>query len=62
MLDRDARDATSGFARREEAVVERVVAALGADLRSGAWEKRHGHLRKLDSYDAGLRLVINTPS
>jgi SAM-dependent methyltransferase len=30
---------------------------LGADLESGAWEERFGHLRNLPSLDVGLRLV-----
>ncbi|MEM8926237.1 MAG: class I SAM-dependent methyltransferase [Actinomycetota bacterium] len=31
---------------------------LEADLRSGAWDERHGHLRGLDELDVGYRLVI----
>ena len=31
---------------------------LAADLESGAWEKRYGHLRDLDELDVGLRLVV----
>ena len=58
VLDADARAATSGFARMDAAVVERVVAAVAADLRSGAWDARHGRLRQLDEYDAGLRLIV----
>jgi hypothetical protein len=27
------------------------------DLESGVWDERHGHLRQLDSFDAGLRLI-----
>ena len=30
---------------------------LRADLESGAWEQRYGHLRALPSLDVGLRLV-----
>jgi SAM-dependent methyltransferase len=30
---------------------------LRADLESGAWEQRYGHLRTLSSLDVGLRLV-----
>jgi len=30
---------------------------LAADLESGAWEDRYGHLRALDELDVGLRLV-----
>lgn len=61
VLDEDARAATSGFARMPEPVVRRVVNAVTADLASGAWDRRHGHLRGLDAYDAGLRLIVNTP-
>lgn len=61
VLDEQARNATSGFARMDAGVVERVVRALRNDLESGAWEERHGHLRALDTYDVGLRLLINTP-
>lgn len=58
VLDSDARAATSGFARMDPAVVERVAAAVAADLASGAWDERHGHLRRLDAYDVGLRLIV----
>lgn len=30
---------------------------LAADLESGAWERRYGHLREKDELDVGLRLV-----
>jgi SAM-dependent methyltransferase len=61
VLDERARQATSGFARMSPGVVERAVSAVRSDLESGRWDARHGHLRKLDSYDAGLRLIVNTP-
>lgn len=61
VLDPVARAATSGFARMETAVVDRVVEAIRRDLECGAWDRRHGHLRGLRSYDAGLRLIISTP-
>lgn len=61
VLDAQARNATSGFARMPTAVVERVVRDVTRDLASGAWDARHGHLRKLTHYDVGLRLLINTP-
>jgi SAM-dependent methyltransferase len=59
VLDPAARAATSGFARTDPAVVELVVSRLCADLASGAWDVRHGDLRQLDAYDAGLRLVVS---
>jgi SAM-dependent methyltransferase len=61
VLSRDARNATSGFARTPEATVARVVSALERDLRSGDWDRRHGHLRELEELDVGLRLVVGTP-
>lgn len=32
---------------------------LAADLESGAWEERYGHLREMDELDVGLRLVVS---
>jgi len=61
VLSRDARNATSGFARTPEATVARVVSALEHDLRSGDWDRRHGHLRELEELDVGLRLFVGTP-
>ena len=58
VLDPEARRSVSGFARLPPEVVDRVVAAVERDLRDGTWEARHGHLRELDDYDAGLRLVV----
>lgn len=57
VLDGAARGATSGFARQTEAVVQRVVTAVAQDLQNGRWERRNGHLRSLDEYDAGLRII-----
>jgi SAM-dependent methyltransferase len=62
VLDPAARNATSGFARMEPAVVKRVTRAVQRDLASGAWDSRHGHLRQLSAFDAGLRLLINAPA
>ncbi len=61
VLDPAARAATSGFARMAPEVVSRVVKAVGADLRSGAWEERYGELRALSALDVGLRLVVARP-
>lgn len=58
VLDASARAATSGFARMSPAVVARVVAAVDRDLQSGTWDARHGWLRGLTEFDAGLRLVV----
>jgi hypothetical protein len=37
------------------------VAALAADLASGAWEERHGELLGLEASDQGARLVVAEP-
>lgn len=62
VLDPQARAATSGFARMQPAVVDRVVAAVARDLRDGSWDARNGSLRQLDACDVGLRLIVATPS
>jgi SAM-dependent methyltransferase len=61
VLDAGARNATSGFARMQPSVVERVVAAVQRDLESGEWDRKNGALRGLDKLDAGLRFVISRP-
>ncbi len=62
VLDAQARSSTSGFARMPPGVVNRVVEAVRRDLQDGAWDARHGHLRELGEYDAGLRLLVSNPS
>jgi hypothetical protein len=42
--------------------VERFEAALTADLQSGRWDEKHGHLRSQPFFDGPLRLVIGTPA
>jgi SAM-dependent methyltransferase len=61
VLDAEARAGTSGFARFPAAVVDRVVAAITRDLADGTWDRRHGALRALEEYDAGLRLIVALP-
>ena len=61
VLDEDARNATSGFARMDAQVVDRVVAAVRRDLDDGSWERRYGQLRTLDEFDAGMRLIVAHP-
>jgi hypothetical protein len=60
VLDQGARNATSGFARMTEAVVDRVVGGVSRDLASGEWDRRYGSLRGLRDFDAGLRIVISS--
>ena len=57
VLNPAARAATSGFARQSRSVVDRVVRDVERDLKSGRWDAKHGYLRGLSEYDAGLRLI-----
>lgn len=58
VLDPGARAATSGFARMEEAREADAVSRLARDLDTGAWDRTHGHIRRLPELDVGLRLII----
>lgn len=59
VLDPRARAATSGFRWLDDDVEAAAVARLGEDLRTGVWDERYGDLRRLDEFDAGLRLVVS---
>jgi hypothetical protein len=37
------------------------VTEVGRDLKDGTWDRRYGHLRSLDEYDVGLRLIVGKP-
>jgi SAM-dependent methyltransferase len=60
-LDPELRRGSSGWQvmdAEELEEAERGIAALRADLESGAWDERFGHLRGAPELDVGLRLVI----
>ena len=57
-LSPSARASISAFARLSDDEVNPGMAQLRRDLESGDWQKRHADLLALDSFDAGLRLVI----
>ena len=61
VLDAEARAGTSGFARMPAEVLARVVEGVRSDLASAEWERRHVTCASADSYDAGLRLLVNLP-
>jgi SAM-dependent methyltransferase len=58
VLDREARAGSSGFALMDDGAEDTIVDALRRDLADGTWDQRYGALRKLETYDSGLRLVI----
>ena len=57
-LDPAVRAAQSIWPRLPEGVERRAVAALSADLGSGAWNARYGHLRTQPEYEGALRLIV----
>ena len=57
-LDPAVRANISGLALLSATEERAGAERLAADLDSGAWRERHGHLLDLDELDAGYRLVI----
>lgn len=57
-LSRAVRAAQSTWPDLSDGVEERVVHALAADLRSGAWDARHRRLRSAPEYQGALRLIV----
>ena len=56
-LESDVLRASSLWHRLDPQVIERGQERLRADLESGRWDERHGHLRALPELDIGLRLI-----
>jgi SAM-dependent methyltransferase len=56
-LDPNVRAGISAFALNDQAGLRDSLAQLASDLQTGAWEETYGHLRSLESIDAGYRLV-----
>jgi hypothetical protein len=46
----------------EPALVRRFEKRLSADLASGAWDARYGHLRTLPEYDGSFRMLVRPPT
>jgi SAM-dependent methyltransferase len=60
-LDRELRRGSSGWqvmGATELEQAERGIERLRADLESGAWDERNGHLREAAELDVGLRLLV----
>jgi SAM-dependent methyltransferase len=56
-LDPDLLRGSSLWHRLSPATIEHGQERLRADLQSGAWDERHGHLRTQPELDIGLRLI-----
>lgn len=61
LLDPAVRHAQSAWQFVDQPTIEQGLTALAEDLRSGAWDARHGHLRDQPSYTGPLCLLINHP-
>jgi ubiquinone/menaquinone biosynthesis C-methylase UbiE len=59
-LRSEVRNGISSFSLMAEAEVEAGLRRLADDLKSGAWDSRHGALRELADYDAGYRFIVAT--
>jgi SAM-dependent methyltransferase len=57
-LDPLVRASISVFARLPRAELDQGLAALGRDLDSGDWERRHADLLALEELELGYRLVV----
>ena len=57
-LDPVVRDGMSGMRAMDQQVVARAMGRLEADLRSGEWDRRHGHLRERAEMELGYRLLL----
>jgi SAM-dependent methyltransferase len=58
LLDVAARAACSAWTFLDSGAVDACVEHLRADLASGAWDARHGHLRTQSEFDGSLRLIV----
>jgi len=60
-LDPRVRAAQSAWGFIDETATARAVDRLRADLDSGAWDARHGHLRTQPQFVGALRLIVGRP-
>ena len=58
MLEPEVRNAQSAWSFVSADHQQRFVDRLAADLASGAWDERYGHLRSVEQQEVSMRLVI----
>jgi len=61
LLDPGARRANSAWSFVPPSVHARFERELAADLASGRWDRRHGHLRTQPAFEGSLVLVVSHP-
>ena len=57
-LEAEVRAGISGFQLGPEDAIRDGVERLARDLKDGSWDARFGALRKQETFDAGLRIVV----
>jgi hypothetical protein len=57
-LNTEVRRNISNFALVSECELAEGIARLRAELESGVWDRRYGHLRTLPELDLGHRLLV----
>jgi len=58
LLDNGARLACSAWSFVSAGTVAEYIAHLRRDLETGAWDRRHGHLRTQAEFEGSLRLIV----
>jgi len=58
LLEAGARRANSAWSFVDAVTADRYVFALGDDIETGLWDRKHGHLRTQPTYDGSLRLLV----
>jgi SAM-dependent methyltransferase len=61
LLEPAARLACSAWSFVSEDTAAGYVKHLRGDLASGAWDRKHGHLRAAPEFDGSLRLIVARP-
>lgn len=61
LLEPGVQGAMSSWTLVDPALVRHFEERLSADLGSGAWDARYGHLRTLPEYDGSLRMLVWEP-
>ncbi|MBY0111342.1 MAG: methyltransferase domain-containing protein [Phycisphaerales bacterium] len=62
LLDPNVTRAQSSWAFVDEAVRERFVTTLRADLASGEWDRKYGQYRSMPTFTGALRLIVSRPA
>jgi SAM-dependent methyltransferase len=60
-LEKEVRLSQSAWGFLPQGIEEKLVQSLEADLQSGEWDKKYGHLRTQPTFTCALRLIISRP-